>query len=95
MELAKLGLLLDLGPFVYGFLVDAFAELANGVGYRDYLLEDLVHDNVSDVNQDLKKLLLLTHAVYLHLELIAIKLAHFRASHGVSWVGDVERLAVV
>lgn len=52
MVLSVLGFFLDMGPFVYRFLVDVFHKLTNGVRYSGYLLEDLIHDHISDVDQN-------------------------------------------
>jgi hypothetical protein len=51
--------------------------LADRVRDSSYLLEDLIHYHVSDVNQNFEQLALLTHFVHLLLNLIATKVAAF------------------
>jgi len=70
--LAVLRFLLDLGPFIHSLLVYAFTELTDCVRDSSYLLEDLIHYHISDVNQHFEQLALLAYLVHLNLNLVAI-----------------------
>ncbi len=69
--------------------------MADRVRDSSYLLEDLIHYDVSDVNQNFEQLALLTHFVHLLLNLVATQVAAFRTSDVVRRVGYIKGLSHV